>query len=103
MMVFLLQDNDNYKPLTICQAVIDRCQLLYENERSHQTRISLKFDSLEIKDHLTDSEDVLVTLNCPTLINLNIRNDDKRHEQYDLKFGTIDMKLVKILSKMTEK
>ncbi|CAF3844146.1 unnamed protein product [Rotaria sordida] len=95
-MIIIFQTDHNYELMTICEAILDQCQISYEQDYPYHKRIALQFDSLQIKDRLINFEEYLIVLKFPSLIELNIRQVDNQHQQFNVKFGKINIKFVKL-------
>ncbi|CAF3882299.1 unnamed protein product [Rotaria sp. Silwood1] len=105
-MIIIFQTDRNSKLLTICEAMLNQCQLSYEQDYLSNKNIALQFDSLQINDRLINFEESLIVLKSPSFIELNICHMDNRHKQFNVKLGKIDIKFIKVtwllLSEMIE-
>ncbi|CAF4898572.1 unnamed protein product, partial [Rotaria sp. Silwood1] len=105
-MIMIFQTDRNSKLLTICEAMLNQCQMSYEQDYLSNKNIALQFDSLQINDRLLNFEESLIVLKSPSFIELNICHMDNRHKQFNVKLGKIDIKFIKVtwilLSEMIE-
>ena len=79
------QTDHNNHLITICQGNIDQCRIFYEY---HSRRISLQFNSLQIKDRVKNFNQNLLTLKYSSLIEFT--ND----KQFNIKLSHIDIQLL---------
>ncbi|CAF4309622.1 unnamed protein product, partial [Rotaria sp. Silwood2] len=95
-MIVIFQTDRNYELITICEAILDQCQILYEKDYPYNKKITLQFNSLQIKDRLTNIEESLIVLKFPSSIQLNMCQIDNRHKQLNVNLRKIDIKFVKL-------
>ncbi|CAF0952993.1 unnamed protein product [Adineta steineri] len=95
-MFIIFQSAAQYEFITICEAVLDQCQMLYELDNLSNKKILLQFNSLQIRNHLDKTNDFPIVLKTPSFIELNISQVDNQYEKLDVKLGNIDIKFIKL-------
>jgi hypothetical protein len=87
-MVVILQTDRNDELVTVCEAVLNQCQMIYESESTQIKRIALQLASLHMKEHRMNSDESLIAL---TSVHLT----DNQHERIDIKLGKIAIRFTK--------
>ncbi|UJR20376.1 hypothetical protein I4U23_023508 [Adineta vaga] len=93
--VIIFQTNRQNELITICEALLNQCQMIYELNDVFKKNVLLRFDSISINNRLTDLDESLIALTSPTSIQLNSSQMNDEYEQLDMRLGKINVRFVK--------